>query len=142
MLATISKAQAEHRQRFRDALDWRRMLTPDKKRALEAYCYRKGLRDKDGQILAWHRFALRVYLEKVSFQLSPRLVASGKGLLVVKHPALFSVVQRRGEEAIEAHGNLSALEEAHITSEFQIEAELGDKITATTLPGLIFHFIV
>lgn len=65
--ATPSKAQDEHRQFYRDALDWRKQLSRQNRIYLEGYCIANGIVDSFRLPLAWHRFALRLYLGKVRF---------------------------------------------------------------------------
>ena len=65
--AVVSEAQQKHRQKYRDALNWRKSLSLANRRFLEGYCISNGIVDSYRITLAWHRFALRLYLEKVQF---------------------------------------------------------------------------
>lgn len=66
-----SQAQENHRQLYRDALTWRKSLSRQNRIYLEGYCIITGLVDKLGLPFPWHRFALKIYLEKVSFVIIP-----------------------------------------------------------------------
>jgi len=65
--AIVSEAQIKHRQSYRDALGWRKGVSPANRRYLEGYCIANGVIDSYGIPLAWHRFALKLYLERVEF---------------------------------------------------------------------------
>lgn len=70
MRATSSQSQLEHRQLYRDALNWRKALSRHSRIYLEGYCIFNGIIDKFGIPLAWSRFALKIYLERVRFTFS------------------------------------------------------------------------
>jgi len=65
--AIASKAQLEHRDLYRDALAWRKGLSLANRRYLDGYCIANGIVDDYKIPLAWHKFALKLYLEKVKF---------------------------------------------------------------------------
>jgi len=65
--AISSEAQLTHRQAYRDALAWRSQLSLANRRYLEGYCIANGVVDGYGVALAWSRFALKLYLQKLSF---------------------------------------------------------------------------
>jgi len=65
--AIPSKAQLEHRQLYRAALDWRKQLSLANRRYLESYCYSNRVVDRYQIPLPWSKFALKIYLEKVKF---------------------------------------------------------------------------
>ncbi|MBA7536971.1 hypothetical protein ES705_29237 [subsurface metagenome] len=65
--AIPSERQIKHRQLYKDALDWRKSLSRANRRYLEGYCIAGGIVDGYGAPLAWSRFALKLYLEKVKF---------------------------------------------------------------------------
>jgi len=68
--AIASEAQVAHRQRYRDALAWRKGLSLPNRRYLEGYCIGNGVVDDYHIPLPWHRFALKLYLEHIHFALS------------------------------------------------------------------------
>lgn len=68
--AIASEAQIAHRQLYRAALDWRKLLSRPNRRYLEGYCIANGVVDSYQIPLAWSRFALRLYLERIHFVLS------------------------------------------------------------------------
>lgn len=68
--AIASEAQIAHRQLYRDALAWRHELSLPNRRYLEGYTYANGVVDRYHIPLGWSKFALKLYLEKVSFTLS------------------------------------------------------------------------
>ena len=65
--AIVSEAQEKHRQLYRDALAWRKNLSRQNRRYLEGYCINNGIFDRFGVPLAWHRFALKLYLHHLMF---------------------------------------------------------------------------
>ncbi len=65
--AIVSEAQEKHRQLYRDALDWRKSLSLANRRFLEGYCISNWVVDGYKIPLPWHRFALKLYLERVKF---------------------------------------------------------------------------
>jgi len=67
--AISSERQLEHRQLYRDALTWRKSLSLSERRFLEGYAISKRVIDSYGLPLPWHRFALKLYLEHVHFEL-------------------------------------------------------------------------
>lgn len=77
--AMASEAQEKHRQFYRDALDWRKGLSPPNRRYLEGYCIANSVIDGYGIPLAWHRYALRLYLEKVHFVVITKPIAGEEG---------------------------------------------------------------
>jgi len=65
--AIASEAQIAHRQLYRDALTWRSQLSLANRRYLDGYCYTNRVVDSYHIPLAWSRFALKLYLQKVKF---------------------------------------------------------------------------
>ncbi|MBA7551461.1 hypothetical protein ES705_44001 [subsurface metagenome] len=65
--AVVSEAQEKHRRLYRDALDWRKSLSLANRRFLEGYCISNWVVDGYKIPLPWHRFALKLYLERVHF---------------------------------------------------------------------------
>ncbi|MBA7653729.1 hypothetical protein ES703_61588 [subsurface metagenome] len=65
--AIVSEAQEKHRRLYRDALDWRKALSLANRRFLEGYCISNWVVDGFKIPLPWHRFALKLYLERVNF---------------------------------------------------------------------------
>jgi hypothetical protein len=65
--AIVSEAQEKHRHLYRDALAWRKNLSRQNRRYLEGYCINNGIFDRFGVPLAWHRFALKLYLHHLMF---------------------------------------------------------------------------
>jgi len=64
------------------------------------------------------------------------------GLLHVRHPALLTVVHKRGELTIIAYDTLSSLDEEYLTGQVGLDVFTGDVIEVTTLTGLAYHFKV
>jgi len=60
------------------------------------------------------------------------------GLLHVRHPALLTVVHKRGELTVNGYDTLSSLDEEYLTGQVGLDIELGDFIEATTLPGISY----
>ncbi|GAI62391.1 unnamed protein product [marine sediment metagenome] len=58
------------------------------------------------------------------------------GILHVRHPALLTVVHKRGEAIVSVHDNLSSLDEEYLTKQVGIDVEAGDTIEATTIAGI------
>ena len=75
--AIVSEAQEKHRRLYRDALDWRKSLSLANRRFLEGYCISSWVVDGFKIPLPWHRFALKLYLERVHF--IPSLVTTELG---------------------------------------------------------------
>lgn len=67
---------------------------------------------------------------------------SKTGILHIKHPSLSTVIQKRGELTIQAYEGLSSLDEEYLTGQVGLDAELGDLIEATTLPGIKYSYLV
>lgn len=65
--AIPSQRQLEHRQLYRDALDWRKQLSLPNRRYLDGYCINNWIIDGYGIPLAWSRFALKLHLEHINF---------------------------------------------------------------------------
>ncbi|MBA7570445.1 hypothetical protein ES708_12195 [subsurface metagenome] len=65
-----------------------------------------------------------------------------KGLLHVRHPALLTVVHKRGELNVNGYDTLSSLDEEYLTKQVGLDVEAGDSIKATTLPGISYDFKV
>jgi len=60
------------------------------------------------------------------------------GLIHVRHPALLTVIHRRGELISNGYGNLSSLDDEYLTKQVGLDVEVGDSIEATTLPGITY----
>lgn len=70
-------------------------------------------------------------------------VSSGEpGLLHVRHPALLSVVHKRGALLVSQYANLSSLDEEYLTGQVGLDVESGDTIKVTTLPGIEYNYLV
>ena len=65
--AIASEAQIAHRQLYRDALAWRKLLSRANRRYLDGYCIANGIVDSYHIPLPWSRFALKVYLQAIKF---------------------------------------------------------------------------
>lgn len=65
--AIVSQKQAEHRLMYKNALNWRKSLSLPNRRYLEGYCLSSWIVDRFKIPLPWHRFALKLYLERVHF---------------------------------------------------------------------------
>jgi len=77
--AIASEAQIAHRQRYRDALDWRKLLSRPNRRYLEGYCITNGVVDDYHIPLPWSRFALKLYLQHIHFVLITKPIAGEEG---------------------------------------------------------------
>jgi len=64
------------------------------------------------------------------------------GLIHVRHPALMSIVHKRGELTIKEYDTLSSLDDEYLTKQVGLDVEKGDVIKATTLPGLEYPYEV
>lgn len=137
-----SFTQLLHRELFKRAIAWRKSLTKLERFYLERYC--AGRDDYCGDRLAtnWHRFALKIYLEEVRFEFVASPGSEEIRTLHVKHPALLSVVQKRGDETIVSYENLSSLKDETIIGQVGLDVEEGDFIGVLTLPGTAFGFWV
>jgi len=62
--------------------------------------------------------------------------ASKEGILHVRHPALLTVVHKRGEATINEYENLSSLDEEYLTEQVGLDVVVGDTIEATTVAGI------
>ena len=62
-----------------------------------------------------------------------------QGLIHVRHPALMSVVHKRGALTITQYDTLSSLDDEYLTGQVGLDVEAGDTIEATTLPGINYH---
>jgi len=65
---------------------------------------------------------------------------SKAGLLHVRHPALMSVVHKRGELIVIEYDTLSSLDDEYLTGQVGLDVEQGDSIKATTLPGIEYGY--
>jgi len=77
--AIASEAQIAHRQRYRDALDWRKGLSLPNRRYLDGYCIANGVVDSYHIPLPWSRFALKLYLKHIHFVIITKPVAGAGG---------------------------------------------------------------
>ncbi len=64
------------------------------------------------------------------------------GLLHVRHPALLTVVHKRGELTVNGYDTLSSLDKEYLTEQVGLDVEAGDTIKATTLPGIEYAYKV
>ncbi|MBA7592224.1 hypothetical protein ES708_34402 [subsurface metagenome] len=64
------------------------------------------------------------------------------GTLDVRHPALLAVVQKRGELTVKGYDTLSSLDGEYLTRQLGLDVEAGDVIEATTLPGIVYKYLV
>lgn len=64
------------------------------------------------------------------------------GTLHVRHPALLTVVHKRGELTINGYDTLSSLDDEYLTGQVGLDVEGGDFIEATTLPGIKYTYEV
>ena len=65
--AIPSQKQLEHRQLYREALAWRKALSLPNRRYLDGYCISNWIVDDYKIPLPWSRFALKLYLQHISF---------------------------------------------------------------------------
>ncbi len=65
--AIPSQKQLEHRQLYREALTWRKGLSLPNRRYLDGYCIANWIVDDYKIALPWSRFALKLYLQHISF---------------------------------------------------------------------------
>jgi len=63
----VSEKQEHHRQFYRSALNWRKSLSLANRRYLEGYCLSNWIIDRYKIPLPWHRFALKLYLQHITF---------------------------------------------------------------------------
>jgi len=75
----VSQAQIDHRNLYRAALDWRKLLSLPNRRYLDGYCIANWVVDGHQIPLPWSRFALKLYLERVHFVLLTKPVAGEEG---------------------------------------------------------------
>ncbi|MBA7486480.1 hypothetical protein ES707_22039 [subsurface metagenome] len=78
--AIPSQRQIEHRQFYRDALAWRKQLSPPNRRYLDGYCIANWIIDSYGIPLAWSRFALKLYLQAIQFDLIKKPTPAAEGV--------------------------------------------------------------
>ncbi|MBA7648963.1 hypothetical protein ES703_56755 [subsurface metagenome] len=62
------------------------------------------------------------------------------GLIHIRHPALMTVVQKRGELIVRGYDTLSSLDEEYLTGQVGVDVEAGDYLEATTLPGIKYDY--
>ncbi len=65
-----------------------------------------------------------------------------EGLIHVRHPALSTVIQKRGELTVRGYENLSSLDEEYLTGQVGLDVMSGDLIEVTTLPGIDYNYLV
>lgn len=63
-------------------------------------------------------------------------------LLHVRHPALLTVVHKRGEVIIRGYDTLSSLDDEYLTGQVGLDVADGDVIEVTTLAGLAYRYQV
>ena len=61
-------------------------------------------------------------------------------LIHVTHPALLTVVHKRGELLVGKYDTLSSLDDEYLTAQVGLDLEEGDTIQATTLPGIQYSY--
>ncbi|MBA7551361.1 hypothetical protein ES705_43901 [subsurface metagenome] len=76
-----------------------------------------------------------------TFMLMPGEKITG-GTLGITHPALLSVVQKRGELIVKGYDTLSSLDDEYLTRQVQLDVEGGDVIEVTTIAGVSYKFAV
>ena len=64
------------------------------------------------------------------------------GLLYVRHPSLLKIVHKRGDLIVSGYDTLSSLDEEYLTKQVGIDFISGDTIEATTLPGIVYPYLV
>ncbi|MBA7715820.1 hypothetical protein ES703_124878 [subsurface metagenome] len=64
------------------------------------------------------------------------------GLIHIRHPALLTVIHKRGELTVNGYDTLSSLDEEYLTKQVGVDVEAGDLIKATTLPGIEYPYQV
>lgn len=64
------------------------------------------------------------------------------GILHVRHPALLTVVHKRGELLVSGYDTLSSLDEEYLTGQVGLDVKVGDNIEATTLCGIKYTYLV
>ncbi|MBA7591628.1 hypothetical protein ES708_33788 [subsurface metagenome] len=84
--------------------------------------------------LSWTKYGYDWNFEVWSAEIAG--VYSKEGTLHVRHPALMSVVHKRGELTVREYDTLSSLDEEYFTKQVGLDVEAGDLIKATTLPGI------
>ncbi|MBA7624463.1 hypothetical protein ES703_31872 [subsurface metagenome] len=62
------------------------------------------------------------------------------GLLHVRHPALLTIVHKRGKLAPNGYDTLSSLDEEYLTTQVGLDVQKGDEIKVTTLPGIEYAY--
>jgi hypothetical protein len=62
--------------------------------------------------------------------------------LHVRHPALLTVVHRRGQLIIREYHDLSSLDEQYLTKQVGLDVAKGDEIEATTVAGISYRHLV
>jgi len=61
------------------------------------------------------------------------------GTLHIRHPALLSIVHKRGELTVGGYDTLSSLDEEYLTGQVGVDVVAGDTIKATTLCGIAYR---
>lgn len=133
MPATFS--QLLHRELFKHALTWRKGLTKQERYFLECYCAGRHPFGGDGLSTNWHRFALKICLEAIKFEFVALPGDEGVRTLHVKHPALASVIHRRGDEVVARREHLSSLKDETIVEQVGLDVKEGDSVIARTIAG-------
>ncbi|GAJ24312.1 unnamed protein product, partial [marine sediment metagenome] len=64
------------------------------------------------------------------------------GLVHIWHPALLTIVHKRGELTVNGYDKLSSLDDEYLTGQVGVDVEGGDDIEATTLPCLTYGYHV
>ncbi len=57
----------------------------------------------------------------------------------MRHPALLTVIHRRGEQIIREYHDLSNLDDQYLTKQVGLDVAKGDEIEATTVAGILYR---
>lgn len=117
-------------------------MTKQERYFLERYCAGRNDCYFDKLAKNWHRFALKICLEAVKFEFPSPYDGERVRTLHVKHPAIASVVQKRGDETIVSYENLSSLKDETIIGQVGLDVEQGDFIGVKILSGTAFGYWV
>jgi len=60
-------------------------------------------------------------------------------ILHVRHPALLTVIHRRGQRLIREYHDLSSLDDEYLTKQVGLDVLKGDTIEATTVAGISYR---
>ena len=78
------------------------------------------------------------------FQEWETITTEGKktATLHIRHPALMTVIHKRGELTVNGYDTLSSLDEEYLTGQVGVDVQSGDYLEATTLPGIKYTYQV